>query len=100
TAEVNQNNQGPHKGEISRKKMWWAALEREAPKLTIKRGMWARRGEREEKMTDVNIALEIARDIVERRPAGVVLISGDLDFQPVVQHVAEVRVPIAVFTPD
>jgi len=48
----------------------------------------------------VKIALEIAKDIVDRRPDGIVLVSDDLDFQPVVEHVADSGVPIAVFTPE
>lgn len=48
----------------------------------------------------MNIALEIARDIVEIKPAGIVLVSGDLDFQAVVEYVVDSGVPIAVFTPD
>jgi uncharacterized LabA/DUF88 family protein len=97
TAEVNQETQ--HKGEAKRQKIWLDALSRDAPKLDIKRGMWSKKA-REEKMTDVKIALEIAKDIIDRRPAGIVLVSGDLDFQPLVQHVADARIPIAVFTPD
>lgn len=99
TAVVNQNTPNQHKGEMKRQKMWLDALSREAPKLTIKRGMWSQ-GERKEKMTDVNIALEIAREVIEVRPSGIVLVSGDLDFLPVVQHVADAGIPIAVFTPE
>jgi len=96
TAEVNQQTLRPHKGEINRQKMWLEALSLEAPKLEIKRGIWSQRDERKEKMTDVKIALEI----VDRRPDGIVLVSDDLDFQPVVEHVADSGVPIAVFTPE
>jgi uncharacterized LabA/DUF88 family protein len=91
------------KGEKRRQDMWLKALEKEVPSLnerTIKWGYWSPAGGRNEKKTDVNIALEIARDIIDVKPAGIVLVSGDLDFQPVVEHVRDVGVRIAVFTPD
>src|SRR5580658_141993 len=91
------------KGEKRRQDIWLEALEKEVPSLnerTIRWGYWSPAGGRSEKKTDVNIALEIARDIIEIRPAGIVLVSGDLDFQPVVEHVRDAGVPIAVFTPD
>jgi uncharacterized LabA/DUF88 family protein len=99
SVRVDEGTPNPHKGEIRRQKMWLAALAQEAPKLETKWGMWSPVGGRTEKMTDVNIALEIARDIIDVRPAGVVLVSGDLDFQPVAQHAADAGVPIVVFTP-
>ena len=85
---------------MKRQKMWFAALEKEAPKLVRRWGMWSPAGGRTEKMTDVKIALEIARDLMDVKPAGIVLVSGDLDFQPVAEHAAAAGVPIAVFTPD
>lgn len=99
TVKVDDRTPHPHKGEIRRQQMWLAALAQEAPKLETKLGVWSPVGGRTEKMTDVNIALEIARDINDVRPAGVVLVSGDLDFQPVAQHAADAGVPIVVFTP-
>ena len=96
-------------GEVERQQLWLDALKDEAPNLTIKWGQHRPRpqakGRREEKMTDVKIALEVAHDIasVEARPAaapgGIVLVSDDLDFQPVVEHAAGAGVPIVVFTP-
>jgi len=50
-------------------------------------------------MTDVKIALEVAHDAATAPiPGGMVLVSDDLDFQPVVEHAADAGVPIAVFT--
>jgi hypothetical protein len=54
---------------------------------------------REEKKTDVNISLEIFSDSADRRPTGLILISGDLDLQPAVVHAAKKGVPVAVFCP-
>jgi len=91
------------KGEKRRQDLWLKALEHEVPGInekTIKWGIWSPAGGRKEKKTDVNIALEITRDIAEINPAGIILVSGDLDFQPVVEHVIDVGIPIAVFTPD
>jgi uncharacterized LabA/DUF88 family protein len=91
------------KGEKRRQDMWLKALETEVSSLnerTIKWGYWSPAGGRNEKKTDVNIALEIVQDIAEIKPAGIVLVSGDLDFQPVAERVRDVGVPIVVFTPD
>jgi hypothetical protein len=100
TVRVDEKTAGQHKGEMKRQKMWFSALEKEAPKLRMVWGQWSPAGGRREKMTDVNIALEIARDMIDIKPAGIVLVSGDLDFQPVAEHAADAGVPIAVFTPD
>lgn len=100
TVKVEEGSPNPHKGEIKRQKMWFAALEKEAPKLVFRWGVWSPVDGRTEKMTDVKIALEIARDIIDIKPAGIVLVSGDLDFQPVAEHAADAGVPIVVFTPD
>ena len=92
-----------HKGEIRRQQMWLEALKLEAPMLnekTIRWGIWSPAGQRKEKKTDVNLALEITRDIINIRPSGIVLVSGDLDFQPIVEDVLDKGVPIAVFIPD
>jgi hypothetical protein len=48
----------------------------------------------------VNIAIHAARDVIEKRPAGMVLVSGDRDFMPVVELAARVGIPIAVFYPQ
>ena len=101
TAKVDDRT--ARKGEIRRQEMWLKALVREAPHLndkTIKWGIWSPAGGRKEKKTDVNVVLEIVRDTTDSKPAGIVLVSGDLDFQPVVEYVLDSGVPIAVFTPD
>jgi len=54
---------------------------------------------REEKKTDVNISLEVFGDVADRRPTGLILISGDLDLEPAVVHAAKKGVPVAVFCP-
>ncbi len=100
TVKVDEHTPHPHKGEIRRQKMWLDAQEKEAPKVEKRLGVWSPVGGRTEKMTDVNIALEIAKDIINLRPTGIVLVSGDMDFQPVVQHAATADVPIVVFFPD
>jgi hypothetical protein len=100
TVKVYEGTPNQHKGEMKRQKMWFAALEKEAPKLKVVWGQWSPAGGRTEKMTDVNIALEIARDIIDIKPAGIVLVSGDLDFQPVADHATDKGAPIVVFTPD
>jgi hypothetical protein len=99
TVKVDEGTPNQHKGEMKRQKMWFAALQKEAPNLQVKWGVWSSADGRTEKMTDVNIALEIARDINNIRPRGIVPVSGDLDFQPVAEHAADAGVPIAVFNP-
>lgn len=106
-----------HRGESRRQKLWLDALHDEAPDLKYRYGQFVRRTEvwkrnpvgtypeklvREisrEKKTDVNIALEMFKDVAAVRPAGMVLISGDQDLQPAVEYVARARIPIAVFNP-
>jgi hypothetical protein len=51
------------------------------------------------KKTDVNIAIEAANDLDRGGVSGMVLVSGDTDFQPLVEHVAGRQVPIAVYNP-
>ena len=55
---------------------------------------------RKEKMTDVNVAVHAVRDILESTPAGIVLVSGDRDFMPVVEFAAKANIPVAVFYPQ
>jgi hypothetical protein len=88
-------------GEKARQDLWLDALKKEAPDVAIIAGAHARRqGERREKMTDVNIGITIASDLTQIRPAGMVLVSGDRDFQPAVELVAQQGTPVAVFFPQ
>ena len=91
-------------GEIERQTRWRDALIAEAPLVEIVDGMHRSHtgdfSDRKEKMTDVNIAIHAARDILEVKPAGMVLVSGDLDFMPVVECAARSGVPVSVFFPQ
>jgi len=102
TAIVGKDSGSP--GEIQRQQLWLEALEAEARTLKVVPGLHRSYTEdfsdRKEKMTDVNIAMHAARDILEVRPAGIVLVSGDLDFMPIVECAAEAGIPVAVFFPQ
>jgi uncharacterized LabA/DUF88 family protein len=90
TAIVGKDSGSP--GEIQRQTLWLDELKHEAPAVEIVGGLHRSYSEdfsnRKEKMTDVKIALHAAIDILEVKPAGVVLVSGDLDFVPVVECAA------------
>jgi len=100
TAKVDRKVETP--GEAERQELWLKALSREAPAVKVVYGLHVRRrkNQREEKQTDVNIALHLTQDLIQMKPAGIVLLSGDLDFQPIVKHTAEQGVPISVFVPE
>lgn len=91
-------------GEIQRQKLWLEVLKTEAPTVKVVPGLHRSHTEdfsdRKEKMTDVNIALHAAVDILQVKPAGMVLVSGDMDFRPVVECAANADIPIAVFFPQ
>jgi uncharacterized LabA/DUF88 family protein len=89
------------KGERQRQDMWEAALLSAAPNVEIIRGIHVGpKGSRREKMTDMNIGLAISKDATHLRPAGMVLISGDRDFQPAIEMAAQQGIPVAVFFPQ
>jgi len=71
---------------------WWRVLPEEE---RLKAGT-----PRKEKRTDVNIAIHITKDVLEVKPAGIVLISGDSDFHPLVDFAAKRGVAFAVFNPQ
>ena len=79
-------------------------MRREAAQLEIISGLYIARtpdfSDRKEKMTDVNIAVHAVRDLVTVKPSGIVLVSGDRDFMPVVEVAARAKVPVAVFFPQ
>jgi len=103
-------------GEIARQTLWLDALKQEAPEVEVVKGLHVVRpdklvahsesdasdakGGREEKMTDVNIAVHAIKDIIDLKPAGLVLVSGDQDFRPVVEFAAKAHIPVAVFFPQ
>ena len=91
-------------GEIERQTLWLDVLKREAPNVEVIPGMHishsAGFSDRKEKMTDVNIAIHVARDVAESNPAGLVLVSGDRDFMPVVELAARAQVPVVVYFPQ
>ena len=102
TAIVGKDSGSP--GEIQRQQLWLEVLESEAKTLEVAPGLHRSYtedfSERKEKMTDVNIAMHAARDILQVKPAGIVLVSGDLDFLPFVECAAEAGIPVAVFFPQ
>ena len=51
-------------------------------------------------MTDVNIGIAIENDAMQRRPAGMVLVSGDRDFPPAIELAAQHGVPVAIYFPQ
>jgi hypothetical protein len=61
TVKVDEGTPNQHKGEMKRQKLWFAALDKEAPRLVRRWGMWSPAGGRTEKMTDVKIALVPSR---------------------------------------
>jgi uncharacterized LabA/DUF88 family protein len=87
TAIVGKDSGSP--GEIERQALWLDVLKEEAPTLEIVPGLHISHSpdfsDRKEKMTDVNIALHAARDVLALRSSGMVLVSGDRDFLPVVE---------------
>ena len=86
-------------GEERRQKLWLEALKDETKiEPILGRHVPRQEGRRKEKWTDVNISITMIRDIADR-PNGMILISGDHDFQPVVEAVAELKIPVAVFNP-
>jgi uncharacterized LabA/DUF88 family protein len=102
TAIVSKDSGTP--GEIQRQQLWLEVLKDEARTLEVVPGLHrsytATFDDRKEKMTDVNVALHAARDICEVKPAGFVLVSGDLDFMPIVECAATANIPVAVFFPQ
>lgn len=95
------------RAEARRQQLWLAALK---PKLTDPPilGYWRILKNddkddggisRREKRTDVNIAVHITNDVALLRPAGIIVISGDGDFEPVVHYAAKGGVSVAVFSP-
>jgi hypothetical protein len=91
-------------GEIERQTLWLDVLKQEAPDVEIIPGLYISRtpdfSDRKEKMTDVNIAVHAVRDLIEFKPAGIVLVSGDRDFMPVVEVAAKADIPVVVFFPQ
>jgi len=91
-------------GEIERQKLWRDVLKLECPRLDIIDGIHVSRSkdfsDRKEKMTDVNIAIHASIDVLQLRPAGIVIVSGDRDFMPIAEFAATNDVPIAVFFPQ
>lgn len=102
TAKVNETTGTA--GEIERQSLWLERLHEEAPCVEIIEGMHVSHskqlGDRKEKMTDVNIAVHGVTDVLAMRPAGIVLVSGDRDFLPVVQFAARAEIPVAMFFPQ
>ena len=102
TARVGKDTGAP--GEIRRQTLWLEALKTEASAVEIVEGLHRPQSEdfssRREKMTDVNIAVHATADILQTRPAGMVLVSGDMDFMPLVEHAADADIPVAVYFPQ
>jgi uncharacterized LabA/DUF88 family protein len=102
TALVGKDTGSP--GEIERQTRWIEELKAEAPTVEIVKGLHRSLSEdasnRREKMTDVNIAIHVTTDILQTKPAGMVLVSGDMDFLPLVEHATDASIPIAVYFPQ
>jgi len=101
TSLVPRARDGQITNEGRRQQLWLDCLKEETsiePILGEHRFRPSKQG-REEKKTDVNISLEMFSDVSERKPTGLILVSGDLDFQPAVIHAAKKGIPVAVFCP-
>ncbi|MEO8052653.1 MAG: NYN domain-containing protein [Acidobacteriota bacterium] len=99
TSRVSHKANTASAGEETRQSLWLEALKAETGIVPIL-GMHKARpdGKRKEKWTDVNIAITMTQDVANR-PSGMILISGDHDFEPVVEKVAASQIPVIVFCP-
>jgi|SRR5580704_13668833 uncharacterized LabA/DUF88 family protein len=86
-------------GESERQRMWLDAIRAETPEVKIIEGRWKKIGNepREEKETDVNIAVDMQWDTVKSE--GIILISGDSDFIPAIRGARRAGKPVVVFVP-
>jgi deoxycytidylate deaminase len=86
TAPVRMGQENKH-GESERQQMWLDAIRTETPEVKIIEGRWKKIGNepREEKETDVNIAVDMQWDTVKSER--IILVSGDSDFIPAIRGV-------------
>jgi len=79
--------------------MWLDAIRAETPEVKIILGRWQKIGNdpREEKETDVNIAVDMQWDTA--RSERVILVSGDSDFVPAIRGARKAGKPVVVFLP-
>jgi uncharacterized LabA/DUF88 family protein len=102
TALVGKDTGSP--SEIDRQTRWMAEFKAEAPKVEVVEGLHRSTSNdasnRREKMTDVNIGIHVTTDILQSKHSGMVLVSGDMDFLPLVEHAANAGIPVAVYFPQ
>lgn len=99
TAPVRLGRQENTRGESERQQMWLDAILAETPEVKIIPGRWQKIGNepREEKETDVNIAVDMQWDTV--RSGRIILVSGDSDFIPAIRGARKAGKPVVVFLP-
>jgi uncharacterized LabA/DUF88 family protein len=99
TAPVRLGRQENTRGESERQQMWLDAIRTETPGVKIIEGRWQKIGNepREEKETDVNIAVDMQWDTV--RSGRMILVSGDSDFIPAIRGARRAGKPVVVFLP-
>ena len=86
-------------GESERQQMWLDAIRAETPEVNITEGRWKKIGNepREEKETDVNIAVDMQWDTAKSER--IILVSGDSDFIPAIRGARKAGKPVVVFVP-
>jgi uncharacterized LabA/DUF88 family protein len=86
-------------GESERQQMWLDAIHTETPEVKIIEGRWKKIGNepREEKETDVNIAVDMQWDTL--KSGRIILVSGDSDFIPAIRGARKAGKPVVLFVP-
>lgn len=99
TTRVREKREENRSGERERQQMWLDAMHAETPEVKIIEGRWKKIGNepREEKETDVNIAVDMQWDI--RKCERIILVSGDSDFIPAIRRAERAGKLVAVFLP-
>lgn len=98
TAQVRMGQENKP-GESERQQMWLDAIRAETPEVKIIEGRWQKIGSdpREEKETDVNIAVDMQWDTL--KSGRIILVSGDSDFIPAIRGARKAGKPVVVFVP-
>jgi hypothetical protein len=99
TTPVRLGREENTRGESERQQMWLDAIRTETPEVKIIEGRWQKIGNepREEKETDVNIAVDMQWDTI--KSGRIILVSGDSDFIPAIRGARKAGKPVVVFLP-
>jgi uncharacterized LabA/DUF88 family protein len=99
TTPIRQAREENTAGERERQQMWLDAMRAETPEVKIREGRWKKIGNepREEKETDVSIAVDMQWDT--RNADRMILVSGDSDFIPAIRGVIKEGKPLVVYLP-